>query len=79
MGAFSSPGWKMSFTVPGSWSRMPQSTLAVASSMDDVRVVAAGVHDAVVLACEGQAGLLLDGQSVDVRADGDAACRAWRP
>ena len=38
----------------------------------DVRVVAAGVHDAVVLACEGQAGLLLDGQSVDVRADGDA-------
>ena len=37
-----------------------------------VRVVAAGVHHAVVLAGEVQAGLLLDGQGVYVRADGHA-------
>ena len=33
LGAFSSAGWKMSFTVPGSSLRIPQSTLAAQSSM----------------------------------------------
>ena len=38
----------------------------------DVRVMAAGVHDARVFAGKGQAGGLGDGQGVYVRAQGDA-------
>ena len=41
-----------------------------------VVVVAAGVHDAVVLRGKGQAGALLDGQGVDVRAEHDGLAGA---
>ena len=47
---------------------MPASTVADAEQDRRVAVVAAGVHDAGVLRCEGQPGLLLDGQRVHVGA-----------
>lgn len=37
-----------------------------------VAIMAAGMHDPVILRCEGQVGLLGDGQRVHVAAQGDA-------